>query len=147
RKVRGGSRETLGERAAPVLTGLLRELTTAAQGNLDDYEHLHRVRILGKKLRYSLELFIHCFPGSVGEQLYPFVEAMQDILGSANDSHQAGVRLDALLTLTGATQPELWDIIHVGLEEVREYHRQRLREQRAAFANWWRQWQSLRPEA
>jgi CHAD domain-containing protein len=147
RKVRSGSRETLGERAVPVLSGLLRDLSTAAHGDLDDYEHLHRVRILGKRLRYSLELFIHCFPAEAGEQIYPFVEAMQEVLGVANDSHQAVVRLDALVNLTKATQPELWDIIHAGLEEFREYHRQRLQEQRAAFADWWRQWQSLRPEA
>src|SRR5262245_49057832 len=40
------SRKKLGELAGPMLTNLLRELETAARGNLEQYEALHQVRIL-----------------------------------------------------------------------------------------------------
>src|SRR5262249_55902277 len=38
---------TLLDLARPLLTGLLEKLDKAASRNLDDYEHLHQVRILG----------------------------------------------------------------------------------------------------
>jgi CHAD domain-containing protein len=146
-KVHGGRRETLGERAALVFGPLLADFDAAARGNLSDYEQLHRVRILGKKLRYTLELFIGCLSAAAREQVYPLVETVQDILGLANDSHQAVLNLDALLNAVRTTQPGLWELVRGGLEELRTFHHQRVREQRTAFAEWWRLWQSLRPAA
>src|SRR5262249_53374520 len=57
--------------ARPLLTALLKELEEAVSRNLDDYEHLHRVRILGKRLRYAMEVFADCFAPAFREQLYP----------------------------------------------------------------------------
>ena len=62
---------------------------------------------MAKRLRYALELFIDCFPPAVREQVYPRVEAVQDILGTANDSHQTVVLLDELLNVVRLTQPAL----------------------------------------
>ena len=44
-----------------MLAQLLRELETAAHGDLQPYEALHQVRILGKQLRYAMEIFESCF--------------------------------------------------------------------------------------
>jgi hypothetical protein len=79
--------------------------------------------------------------------VYPRVEAVQDVLGLANDSYQASKAFDALLDAVRRTQPGLWDLVRGGIEELRSHHQQRLRDQRAAFMDWWRQWQALRPEA
>jgi hypothetical protein len=87
---------TLVDLARPMLGELLRELHDAASGDLDDYEHLHQVRILGKRLRYAMEVFADCFAPPFREELYPAVEQMQEILGNANDSHVAAGRLVAL---------------------------------------------------
>jgi CHAD domain-containing protein len=144
RKVHGGD-ETLGERAVCVLTDLLHDLTAAARTNLEDYERLHRVRILGKRLRYALELFIDCFAAPVREQVYSQVEIMQDILGLANDSQQTSLRVEVLSGDIRRTHPGLWDLFRVGLEDLRAYHLRRLKEQRAAFAEWWHRWEALRP--
>jgi CHAD domain-containing protein len=146
-KARSGKRESLGHWAVPVLAGLIDDLTAAASADLDDYVQLHRVRILGKRLRYALELFIDCFPPAVREQVCPRVEAMQDILGQANDSYQATQRLDGLLDILGSTQSGLRDLARGGIEALRAYHRQRVREQRKVFGDWWRTWQSVRPES
>jgi CHAD domain-containing protein len=147
RKVHDDKKETLGERAMPTLTGLLHDLDAAAAGNLDDYQQLHGVRIVIKRLRYALELFIDCCPSAVREQLYPRVETAQDVLGLANDSHQAIVLLDELIDGVRVTQPGLWDVIRGGMEGLRAHHHQRVKEQRTAFADWWRSWQLLQPDA
>src|SRR5262249_17813410 len=80
---------TLVDLARPQLNDLLQELDRAAAQNLDDYEHLHQVRIIGKRLRYAMEVFAPCFAAPFRDTLYPAVEAMQEILGNANDSHVA----------------------------------------------------------
>ena len=85
---------TLLDLARPLLTGLLRELEWTASGDLEDYAHLHQVRIAGKRLRYAMEVFADCFPASFREELYPRVEEMQEILGRANDSHVAEGAID-----------------------------------------------------
>jgi CHAD domain-containing protein len=146
RKERGGRKETLGERAAPTVAGLVDDLTAAAGRLPDTADGLHEVRIAAKRLRYSMELFMDCLPPAVREQVYPRVEAVQDVLGEANDCHTATLRLDRLLDAVRQSQPGLWDLVRGGIEEFRVHVGQRLREQRWAFADWWRRWQALRPD-
>ena len=71
----------LGELAAPLLTQLQHALETKANGDLTNYEHLHQVRIAGKRLRYAMELFAECFDATFKDTLYPQIEEMQEILG------------------------------------------------------------------
>src|SRR5262249_30263707 len=52
---------TLLDLARPMLCGLVNELDEAAAKDLNDYEHLHQVRIIGKRLRYAMEVFAECF--------------------------------------------------------------------------------------
>src|SRR5438874_1427315 len=75
--------------ARPLLSGLVRELEEAARQDPGDDEQLHRVRILGKRLRYAMEVFASCFAPPFRDQLYPAVEALQEILGHVNDSRVA----------------------------------------------------------
>ncbi len=144
--VRDGKQEALGERAVSVVSRLVHDLEVAAQADLDDYRRLHEIRILGKRLRYALELFVDCFPAAAREQVYPHIEAVQDILGAANDSFQAGLRLEGMLQRVRLTQPGLWELLRPGLEEYHAYHQTRLKGQRATFGDWWRQWRALDPE-
>ena len=46
---------------------------------------LHELRIAGKRLRYSIELFSGAFPPALRREVYPLVEKIQDRLGSLND--------------------------------------------------------------
>ena len=144
--VHGGKKETLGERAVRTLRDCVRKLNTAVRGDLENYKKLHAVRVAGKRLRYALELFIDCYPPAVREHIYPRVEAVQDILGAANDSHRAVNRLDALRATVRQAQPALWETIRGGIDGLRAYHQQRERDQRTAFWDWWRAWQALGPE-
>jgi CHAD domain-containing protein len=145
-KLRRGDDAILADRAVPTLRQLLKKLNKTVQGNLDDPQRLHAARVCAKRLRYAVELFVDCYPDIVREQLSPRIEAVQDALGAANDSHQAVALLDGLLTVVRQTQPALWDTDRSGLETVRLYHVQRERDQRLAFWDAWRSWQALRPE-
>jgi CHAD domain-containing protein len=138
---------TLLDLARPLLTDLLAQLAKAAAGNLDDYEHLHQVRILGKRLRYAMEVFADCFAPAFREKLYPMVEQMQEVLGNANDSHVAGRRLEALSARLQALVPAQWKRLRPGLEALRQYHQARLPRQRQHFQDWWERWQQLGGEA
>lgn len=133
--------QTLLDLAAPLLSALYSDLKEAAEADLSDYSHLHRVRILGKRLRYAMEVFADCFPRPFREKFYPAVEEMQEILGHANDSYVASQRLQALCAKIQAVRPEDWKRYQPGIEGLLHYHQQRLPEERQRFLAWWRRWQ------
>jgi CHAD domain-containing protein len=137
----------LADLAEPMLSGLLRELHERASGDLSDYDHLHQVRILGKRLRYAMEIFVDCFAPPFKEQLYPAVEQMQDILGLANDSHVAGGRLIELRDWLKVCRPDDWKRFKPGIDRLIQFHEQRVEQQRLAFLEWWANWQQTGGEA
>jgi CHAD domain-containing protein len=133
---------TLLDLAAPMLLTLLKDLEQAAARNLDDYEQLHRVRILGKRLRYALEIFTGCFPEELREEVYPSIVEMQDILGRANDSHVASQRLGGFSEETRTILPDDWKRLRPGIEGLLRFHEERLPVEREQFLGWWKQWES-----
>jgi CHAD domain-containing protein len=138
---------TLVDLALPRLTGLLSNLDQAAGRDLDDYEHLHRIRILGKRLRYTMEVFADCFAPAFRTEIYPAVEAMQEILGNANDSVVACRRLESLAERLQALAPAEWKRYRPGLESLLHYHRSRLPQERERFQEWWKGWRQSGGEA
>jgi CHAD domain-containing protein len=131
---------TLADLALPRLTGLLRQLDEAASFDLEDHAHLHQIRILCKRLRYAMEVFADCFAPTFREDLYPAVEAMQEILGYVNDSFVACRRLDALSARLQALAPVEWKRLRPGLEGLREYHQSRLPREQERFQEGWTRW-------
>jgi hypothetical protein len=138
-----GSTELL-DLARTMLGELMGKLQEAASGDLKDYDHLHQVRIAGKRLRYAVEVFADCFAPALREQLYPMIEEMQEILGRANDSHVASQRLIALRT-TLKGWDEMWERIRPGLEGLLRFHQRRLPLERRRFLKCWEQWCALEP--
>ncbi len=136
-----GPEETLIDLAQPLLAGLLKELDRAANQDLNDYENLHRVRIVGKRLRYAMEVFADCFAEGFREQMYPAVEEMQEILGLANDSYVGARRLGELRDRLRAAWPDEWKRVKFGVEALLRYHRRRLPQERKRFLKWWKRWQ------
>lgn len=127
--------------AGPLLSDLLEELRQAAGRDLTDFAHLHRVRIIGKRLRYAMELFVDCFEAPFRDQLYPLVEEMQDILGRANDSHVAHSHLGELRRFMRAAHPKLWKRYKADVDALQRFHQRRLTLERRAFVKWWRAWE------
>ena len=138
----------LGDLAKVDLMALLDDLEEAAAKDLEDYAHLHQVRIVGKRLRYAMELFVDCYESAFRERLYPAIEEMQDILGRANDSYVAAQRLRDLSSELKALRPGQWKRFKPCIEHLRRFHERRLPKERRRFEAWWKQWQEAgTPEA
>jgi CHAD domain-containing protein len=137
---------TLVDLAGPTLTAQVHRLHDLAAGDLHDYDHLHQVRIAGKRLRYAMEVFAHCFEPEFRDKLYTQVEEMQEILGQANDSHVACGRLIALRTWLRAVRPQEWRRYRPGIEALLRTHRERLPQARQWFMDWWNRWQQTKGE-
>jgi CHAD domain-containing protein len=133
---------TLGQLARPMLSGLLAELDEAVGRDLEDYSHLHRVRIIGKRLRYAMEVFADCFDPPFKNHLYPAVEEMQEILGNANDSQVAAQRLAELRDSLQKSWPAQWKRFRQGIEGLIRFHQRRLPQERKRFLAWWKNWQA-----
>ncbi len=108
--------------------------------NLEDYAHLHQVRIAGKRLRYAMEVFADCFSLSFRESLYPRMEEMQEILGRANDSHVAEGRLSDLRGRLHRGWAGEWKRLQPGVESLLRFHQRRLPQERKRFLQWWEEW-------
>lgn len=138
---------TLSDLAQPLLNGLLRELHQAASGDLDDYDHLHQVRITGKRLRYAMEVFADCFVPAFKETMYAAVEEMQEILGRANDSHVATQRLEVVREQLRTLRPGEWRRYKAGFDALLRQHREQVPREQHYFQEWWSRWQESGGEA
>jgi CHAD domain-containing protein len=139
-------RATLIEHARCLLARQFGRLHEKATGDLSDYDHLHQVRIAGKRLRYALEVFAECFGPTLRERVYPLVEEMQEILGRANDSHVAAGRLTGLRTRLHGWE-DVWERLRPGLEGLLRFHQRRLPQERKQFLKWWEGWSAAGAEA
>jgi len=126
---------------------LLQELEQATAQDLGDYVHLHRLRIIGKRLRYAMEIFVDCYPPPFRETLYPKVEEMQDILGRANDSFVAEQRLRQLSIDVRTASPDRWKRFRPALDHLIRFHAKWLPKGRANFEHWWAEWRESQTDA
>jgi CHAD domain-containing protein len=131
---------TLRDLASRCLADLVGELESAARADLQSYAALHHVRILGKQLRYAMEIFECCYPGEFRSKHYAAVEEMQEILGLANDSYTAWERLTLIRTKMMNSHPAGWSRCKGGIEALLTFHESRLPLQRRKFEKWWRAW-------
>jgi CHAD domain-containing protein len=136
---------TLHALAQPMLARLRAELVQAVDRDLGDYEHLHQVRIIGKRLRYAMEVFADCFPGEFRTLLYPAIEEMQEILGQANDSHVAGQRLREVKELLRPLPSAQRKRFRPGIDRAARFHQQRLARQTKRFLDWCKRWREQAP--
>lgn len=132
----------LGAMARVTLTDRLHHLAEATRENLDDYNHLHQVRIAGKRLRYAIEVLVSCFGPALKDTIYPQIEQMQEILGRANDSHMAISRLHRLRRQLGVW-PGTCGRVKPGIEALLRFHQRRLPVERKRFLSWLAEWKKL----
>jgi CHAD domain-containing protein len=139
-----GRLKCLADLARPAVHGLLQELENSASGDLLNDDQLHATRIVAKRMRYAMELFAQCFPPAFRDEVYPLMEALQEILGVAHDSHIAVVRLEAVNLRVRSWSPSEWKRLQPGLAGLLRYHRRRQRESRKKFKAAWEEWRSCR---
>ncbi|HUY35762.1 MAG TPA: CHAD domain-containing protein [Pirellulales bacterium] len=109
------------------------EFFTAARGDLSDVKRLHALRLLGKHLRYAMELFTSAFDASFRDELYPLVEQAQEYLGAINDHATALSHFERWI--------DDWDdpLLAAPLAEWVAVERAALRKSRRRFDSWWTQ--------
>jgi CHAD domain-containing protein len=135
-----------GEIAGPLVDNLLDDLDRGIANDTGDYDHLHQIRICGKRLRYAMEIVADCFSPPFREELYPAVEAMQEILGDANDSHVAAGRIAEIRERLKQARRDDWRRCRAGLDRLLKSHQKKLPQARKKFAAWLKGWRKLRGE-
>ncbi len=85
--------DTLATLALAALTSLFARLSAAAADPPTAPAELHAVRIIGKSVRYAMELFAACFDPPFRAELYAALGRLQEILGTLQDGDVALVRL------------------------------------------------------
>jgi CHAD domain-containing protein len=128
------------EVARPLLADLVKQLENAAANKPRSFEELHRLRIIGKRLRYAMEVFAGCFPPVFRDKLYPLVEEMQEFLGLAIDSHVASKNMANLKRSLRATQPAVLKRCQPAFQEIIAEYRRRWKEERRQLLCWWKCW-------
>lgn len=126
--------------ARKTLSDLLQELHSRTESEPKGLAELHQVRILGKQLRYAMEIFAGCFRDTFRDELYPRVEEMQEILGALNDSRVALENLALLRARLKAIDPGQWRQARGEIDYWARYHQRQLRRQTQLFLAWLERW-------
>jgi CHAD domain-containing protein len=144
KKVRSGG-GPLRQFAPPICAILVKELDCAiANGDFEDAERLHAMRIAGKRLRYGYELLAPALAPTARETLYKALIELQSLLGAAHDSWQTIRRLDALIDDVAAMRPQLMRSVRAGLSAFRSAQREQIAAHKAAFTTWRSKWPDVR---
>jgi CHAD domain-containing protein len=142
-RVHGCDKTTLGEWATAAMDDIVGRFADTLRGKLGD-ERLHQVRIVGKELRYALEIFIDCYDADVRDLIYPATESLQEILGRANDTRQALRLIEGVTAELCVSRPQLDRQVGRHLRALAAALNARLAEQKKKLDQWRRQWPKLR---
>ena len=134
---------TLSLLAASHVPTVLEAVQAWRQQDLSDPAALHELRVAAKKLRYSLELFIACFPQRMIDESYPGVVDLLELLGEINDLFEL-----AEFTLRAATDANARADANgqdngqqpageTALCEVARRFRERFHVRQNEFLQWW----------
>jgi len=144
---RRGAHATFRNLAGDVLGELRAKLEAGLNEDRDDFSHLHRIRIAGKRLRYAMEVFVECYPAAFRDDLYPLVEEMQEILGNVNDSSVAVGRLQALHDRLQDGKLIDWSLVGPGIEAFLAWHHRRVTAEQARLQDWLQRWREAKAES
>jgi CHAD domain-containing protein len=133
-KPRGSLRESdtsFSHVADRTLIPLVREYFASAANDPHEIDQLHALRILGKQLRYAVEIFAGAFPPALRLELYPQIAEIQDRLGAINDHATARARFSEW------QQEESTDgDLHGALAELIAEEAELQEQSRTAFLRW-----------
>lgn len=140
------SDQKLAELASESLASQLNRLDRSLANDSHELVDLHEVRIIGKRLRYTMEVVADCYPEKFREEVYPLIGAMQELLG---DIHDHGVSVQ-LYTELCERLPQLLRKrsrrYRPALEGLIERHQQSIDAGLPHFDDWKTQWRSRAEE-
>lgn len=134
---------TFGDLAAIQLEALLGAFHVRVLANPATPAELHQLRILGKRLRYAIELFVSCFDPALKDVFYPAVEQVQEILGQLQDAAVRATRLEALRERVRQMMPEEWPRLEAGIDAWLADLRHQWPATREQFQTWRENWLAL----
>ena len=117
--------------ARACLNPIVESFFTAGAGDLSDLASLHAFRILGKQLRYAIEIFVGAFGPPLREEIYPTVEHLQELLGAVNDHAGAYERF------RGWAESDESDLPRPLIEELMRIEGAARDQSEAEFRVWW----------
>jgi CHAD domain-containing protein len=132
-----------GELAAAQLGVLFREFTTGVEASPTEPVELHALRIVGKRLRYAIEIFADCFPPSMKEAVYPAVEEVQELLGGIQDATVGVKRLEGIRGTVQAVMEKQLRRVRKGFDALAVALRARVPGGKKAFTAWRSHWLDL----
>lgn len=103
----------------------------AAPHDAKDLKQLHRFRIRGKELRYTLELVASCGPATLRTKAYPAMEQLQEKLGVIHDACVAIRQMERLAEDEKRSSLRPFALATVKRETAK------LKRQVNAFQRWW----------
>jgi triphosphatase len=122
-------------------------LTEAATQEITNDEQLHRVRILGKRVRYLIELFGKWITTRQKRASTQMITELQETLGNFNDAVVSLKQLDEFTTYIQTIKPEALARIQAGIAP-RKAQQLAIRELgRVRFYEWQRVWAKLAESA
>ncbi len=130
-KGRKSKEPTYREWADSHLRPILDAFYTTSESDLADTADLHQFRILGKKLRYAMELLSAAFGSELRRTAYPLLEKLQDELGKVNDHAAAIERIRLMIEKDQGTSRGEY------LKEMLKGERAQLQASRQRFNGWW----------
>lgn len=137
---------TFGGIATIRLGTMFAEFAAAVRADPADPAGLHRLRIRGKHLRYAIEIFAGCFSPPLTDQLYPAVEALQELLGGLQDATVGIERLQRLREMMKQTVPGEWPRLRPGFTGLLRSLRAKLKAGRNKLGKWRGEWEKLLTE-
>jgi len=127
--------------ARPLLGRLFDELNQAAVRDRSDYQNLHGTRIVGKRLRYTIEMFVDCFGPALRTTLCPAIAEMQQVLGDVNDHFNAVQLYASLGAKLGVFLSRRRHRYQSFVDRLKAQHETQLQEGCLRFQLWWESWQ------
>jgi CHAD domain-containing protein len=136
----------LGQLATAQLTELFKEFTSDVAANPSEPDALHALRIVGKRLRYAIEIFADCFPPSMKESVYPAVEHVQELLGGIQDATVGTKRLDGIRETVRSVMAKQLARVRKGFDGLSATLGAKVPGGKKAFAAWRAAWLELMRE-
>jgi CHAD domain-containing protein len=132
-----------GELAVAQLGALFRQFNSGVEANPAEPTALHALRIVGKRLRYALEIFADCFPPGIKESVYPAVVNVQELLGGIQDATVGMKQLESIRDAIRAVMAKELTRVRKGFDGFTATLRARVPGGKKAFAAWRKHWLEL----
>lgn len=127
-----GRDETFAGYAVRRFKPLLRRFFDRADRRLEDDRELHRLRIEGKKIRYTLEIFASVFAPRMRTRCEESLQRLQATLGTFTDHAAAADRMRRWAKADGLRG------VRGTLTSLRRHEASRADRARKSFAKWWK---------